>query len=155
MIDTLVQWLIDWGYPGLFLSAFLAGSLIPFSSEIVLLTLVKLGLNPMVCLVLATLGNTLGGMTCYGMGWAGRTDWIERYLHVKQDKVDKMQRFLQGKGSMMAFFAFLPFVGGVLAVALGFMRSNITLTTLSMMLGKLLRYIVLLWAMQETLQLVM
>ena len=58
MIDTLVQWLIDWGYPGLFLSAFLAGSLIPFSSEIVLLTLVKLGLNPMVCLVLAMLGNT-------------------------------------------------------------------------------------------------
>lgn len=155
MIDTLVQWLIDWGYPGLFLSAFLAGSLIPFSSEIVLLTLVKLGLNPMVCLVLATLGNTLGGMTCYGMGWAGRTDWIERYLHVKQDKVDRMQLFLQGKGAMMAFFAFLPFVGGVLAVALGFMRSNITLTTISMMTGKLLRYIVLLWAMQETLQLVM
>ena len=155
MIDTLVQWLIDWGYPGLFLSAFLAGSLIPFSSEIVLLTLVKLGLNPMVCLVLATLGNTLGGMTCYGMGWAGRTDWIERYLHVKQDKVDRMQLFLQGKGAMMAFFAFLPFVGGVLAVALGFMRSNITLTTISMMIGKLLRYIVLLWAMQETLQLVM
>ena len=155
MIDTLVQWLIDWGYPGLFLSAFLAGSLIPFSSEIVLLTLVKLGLNPMVCLVLATLGNTLGGMTCYGMGWAGRTDWIERYLHVKQDKVDRMQLFLQGKGAMMAFFAFLRFVGGVLAVALGFMRSNITLTTISMMMGKLLRYIVLLWAMQETLQLVM
>ena len=155
MIDILVQWLIDWGYPGLFLSAFLAGSLIPFSSEIVLLTLVKLGLNPMACLVLATLGNTLGGMTCYGMGWAGRTDWIERYLHVKQDKVDRMQLFLQGKGAMMAFFAFLPFVGGVLAVALGFMRSNITVTTLSMMLGKLLRYIVLLWAMQETHQLVM
>ena len=155
MIDILVQWLIDWGYPGLFLSAFLAGSLIPFSSEIVLLTLVKLGLNPMACLVLATLGNTLGGMTCYGMGWAGRTDWIERYLHVKQDKVDRMQLFLQGKGAMMAFFAFLPFVGGVLAVALGFMRSNITLTTISMMMGKLLRYIVLLWAMQETLQLVM
>lgn len=148
MIDTLVQWLIDWGYPGLFVSAFLAGSLIPFSSEIVLLTLVKLGLNPMTCLMLATLGNTLGGMTCYGMGWAGRTDWIERFLHVKQEKVDRMQRFLQGKGSMMAFFAFLPFVGGVLAVALGFMRSNIPLTTISMLLGKLLRYIVLLWAMQ-------
>lgn len=155
MIDTLVLWLIDWGYPGLFLSAILAGSLIPFSSEIVLLTLVKLGLNPTICLILATLGNTLGGMTCYGMGWAGRTDWIERYLHVKQEKVDKMQLFLQGKGAMMAFFAFLPFVGGVLAVALGFMRSNIPLTTFSMMIGKLLRYIVLLWAMQETLQLVM
>ena len=155
MIDTLVQWLIDWGYPGLFLSAFLAGSLIPFSSEIVLLTLVKLGLNPPLCLLLATIGNTLGGMTCYGLGWAGRSDWIERFLHIKPARVERMQRFLQGKGALMAFFAFLPFIGGVLAVGLGFMRSNIPLTTLSMAVGKLIRYIILLWAMQESLQLIL
>ena len=55
----------------------------------------------------------------------------------------------------MAFFAFLPFIGGVLAVALGFMRSNIPLTTLSMAVGKLIRYIILLWAMQESLQLIL
>lgn len=66
-----------------------------------------------------------------------------------------MQRFLQGKGALMAFFAFLPFIGGVLAVALGFMRSNIPLTTLSMAVGKLIRYIILLWAMQESLQLIL
>lgn len=152
MMDTLIQWLIDWGYPGLFLSAFLAGSLIPFSSEIVLLTLVKLGLDPVICLALATAGNTLGGMSCYMMGWAGRTDWIERYLHIKEERVVKMQQFLQGRGAMMAFFAFLPFVGGVLAVALGFMRSNVPITTCSMLVGKLLRYILLFWVMKEALQ---
>ena len=39
-VDTLVQLLIDWGYVGLFISALLAGSIIPFSSEIVMVALV-------------------------------------------------------------------------------------------------------------------
>jgi len=38
-IETVSQILIDWGYPGLFISALLAGSIVPFSSEIVLLGL--------------------------------------------------------------------------------------------------------------------
>ncbi len=49
-IETVSQILIDWGYPGLFISALLAGSIVPFSSEIVLLGLVKLGLDPTLCL---------------------------------------------------------------------------------------------------------
>ena len=52
-----------------------------------------------------------------------------------------MQRFLQGKGALMAFFAFLPFIGEAIAIALGFMRSNVMLTSLSMFTGTLIRYI--------------
>ena len=48
----------------------------------------------------------------------------------------------------MAFFAFLPFVGEVIAIALGFMRSNIWLTTISMFAGKLIRYILMLLALK-------
>ena len=48
-----------------------------------------------------------------------------------------MQHFLHGKGALMAFFAFLPFVGEAIAIALGFMRSNLMLTTTSMFAGKL------------------
>ena len=59
-----------------------------------------------------------------------------------------MQRFLQGKGALMAFFAFLPFIGEAIAIALGFMRSNVMLTSLSMFTGKLIRYIVMLSALQ-------
>ena len=140
-IETVSQILIDWGYPGLFISALLAGSIVPFSSEIVLLGLVKLGLDPTLCLISASLGNTAGGMTCYYMGRLGRIDW--------------MQRFLQGKGALMAFFAFLPAIGEVISIALGYMRSNVWLTTASMFAGKLIRYIILLKAMQEALNLVM
>ena len=109
-VDTLVQLLIDWGYVGLFISALLAGSIIPFSSEIVMVALVKVGLSPALCVLSATLGNTLGGMTCYYMGRLGRIDWIEKYLKGKREKKERMKHFLQGKGALMAFFAFLPFV---------------------------------------------
>ena len=150
-IDTLIQLLIDWGYVGLFISALLAGSIIPFSSELVLVALVNVGLSPAVCVLSAALGNTVGGMTCYYMGRLGRIDWIEKYFKVKKEKIDRMQHFLQGKGALMAFFAFLPFVGEAIAIALGFMRSHLMLTTVSMFIGKLLRYMAMLWALQEAL----
>ena len=59
-----------------------------------------------------------------------------------------MQQFLQGKGALMAFFAFLPFVGEVIAIALGFMRCNIWLTITSMFTGKLIRYVLMLLVLQ-------
>lgn len=152
-VDTLVQLLIDWGYVGLFVSALLAGSIVPFSSEVVMVALVKVGLSPALCVLAATLGNTLGGLTCYWMGRLGRTDWIEKYFKVKKEKIDRMQRFLQGKGALMAFFAFLPFVGEAIAIALGFMRSNLVLTSVSMFAGKLVRYVAMLWALQGAISL--
>ncbi len=147
-IESLTQILTDWGLPGLFLSAMLAGSIIPFSSEIVLVALVKVGLDPTACVLAATLGNTAGGMTCYWMGHLGKVDWLERYFKIKKEKVDQMQHKLKGKGALMGFFAFLPFIGEIIAVALGFMRSNVWFTTLSMFVGKLVRYIVMLLALQ-------
>ena len=147
-METITEFLIDWGYWGLFLSALIAGSVLPFSSEAVMVVLAGMGLDPVGCVVAAALGNTLGGMTCYYMGRLGKTDWIEKYFKVKKEKVDKMQAFLQGKGALMAFFAFLPFVGEAIAIALGFMRSNVWLTTSSMFAGKLVRYILMLLALQ-------
>ena len=148
-VDSLVQLLIDWGYLGLFISALLAGSIVPFSSELVMIALIKVGLSPVMCVLFATLGNTIGGMTCYYMGRLGKISWIEKYFKVKKEKVDKMVKFLQGKGALMAFFTFLPAIGEVIAIALGFMRSNTWLTIVSMFVGKLIRYILLLYALES------
>lgn len=148
-VDSITQLLIDWGLPGLFISTLLAGSIVPFSSELVVVALVKLGLPPIACLLSATLGNTVGGMTCYYMGRLGKISWIEKYFKVKKEKVDKMVNFLQGKGAMMAFFTFLPAIGEVIAIALGFMRSNTWITLGSMFAGKLVRYILLLYALES------
>ena len=147
IIATVQQFLIDMGYPGLFVSAMLAGSIVPFSSEVVLVVLIKLGFDPLYSVVWASLGNTAGGMSCYFIGYLGKVEWAEKYFKVKHEKILKMQKFLQGKGAMMAFFAFLPTIGEVISMALGFMRSNVLLTTSSMFVGKLVRYIFVVYCM--------
>lgn len=139
-MDSLIEFFVEWGYVGLFLSAFVAGSIVPFSSEAVMVVLIEMGLNEWGCLAAATAGNTLGGMTCYWIGRAGRREWITRYLRVSDEKLARAERFLAGRGAVMGFFAFLPYVGEAIAVVLGLMRSGMLLTFTSMALGKALRY---------------
>ncbi len=138
-METLTQLLLDWGYGGLFLAAFAAGSILPLGSEVLFMLLLGMGLNPVGCIVAATAGNTLGGMSCYAIGRLGKTQWITR-LGVSAEKLAKAQRFLHGRGALMGFFAFLPVIGEAIAVALGLMRANVWITTLAMGLGKLARY---------------
>ena len=132
--------LSEWGYAGLFIAAFLAGSILPFSSEVVLGLLLVAGYSTWGCVVSATAGNWLGGITCYYIGRLGKTAWIEKYLKLSHEKLDKTQRFLQGKGSLMGFFAFVPGVGDAIVVALWLMRANLWGVALSMLLGKGIRY---------------
>jgi membrane protein YqaA with SNARE-associated domain len=150
-METLTQFCVDWGYWGLFLSAFIAGSVIPFSSEAVLLVLVRMGLDPVWCILAATLGNTAGGMTCYWIGRLGKREWIHKYLRVSEQQLDRVGRILAGKGAWSALFAFLPYVGSAISILLGIMRSNIPITLLAMMIGKALRYVVLLYLTLGTL----
>lgn len=131
--------MLEWGYWGLFLSALIAGSIFPMSSEAVMVGLLALGLNPVGCVVAATLGNTLGGMTCYWIGTLGKREWIA-WLGIREEQLDKATRFLGGRGAWMAFFSFLPTIGEAIAVVLGLMRSNRTITCTAMLLGKALRY---------------
>ena len=142
-LDTATQLCIDWGYWGLFLSAFVAGSIVPFSSEAVMVVLVRLGLDPALCLLAAATGNTAGGMTCYWIGTLGKTEWITR-LGVSTRQLARARKFLSGRGALMAFFAFLPTIGEAIAIVLGLMRSNVWLTGSAMLAGKILRYIVVL-----------
>ena len=145
-IASLTQFFTDWGYVGLFLSAFVAGSILPFSSEVVLVILVRMGLDPLLCLFAAASGNTLGGMTCYWIGHLGRREWIGRWLRIDERTLEKASRFLGGRGALMGFFAFLPYIGEAVALLLGLMRSNQWLTAGSMLVGKLVRYLAVLGA---------
>lgn len=154
-MDAFLQFLIDWGYWGLFLGSFIAGSVIPFSSEAVLVACVgPLGLDPAVCTLAATAGNVAGGMTCYWMGHLGNMVWIEKYFHVSKEKLDKAERFVQGRGAWMAFFAFIPLLGSAISIVLGMMRANIWMVLLSMSIGKILRYALLVWGVMEAASLI-
>ena len=142
-MDAFIQFLIDWGYWGMVLSAFLAGTILPFSSEVVLLACIGLGLDPVWSTLFTTAGNALGGFTCYWIGRIGKTEWIEKYFKVDKKQMDKAIRFIHGRGSWMAFFSFLPVIGDALLIALGFMRGNVWITTIAMTIGKLARYAII------------
>lgn len=132
--------LIDWGYIGVFIASFLAATVLPFSSEVVLTGVLLAGANYWPCMIAATVGNFLGGMSCYYLGRLGKIEWIEKYLKLNITKLQKIQQWIEGKGSIMAFFVFLPGVGDFIAVALGFLRGNVWIVSISMFLGKAIRY---------------
>ena len=142
-MDAFLQLLTEWGYIGMFISAFLAGTILPFSSEAVLLACVGLGLDPVASTLSTTAGNALGGITCYWIGHLGKLEWIEKYLKVDKKQMDRAERFIRGRGSWMALFSFLPVIGDAILIVLGWMRANAWIVALSMTLGKLARYAIL------------
>jgi membrane protein YqaA with SNARE-associated domain len=145
-MDQLVDFLISYGYWGMFGAAFLAGSFIPYSSEAVMVALQATGLSAVPLVAYASAGNILGSMVNYSIGRLGRLDWIERYLHVGPEKIEKAQRFLAGRGAWMGFFAFLPVIGTAITIVLGLMRANRLITYISIAIGKTLRYALLAYA---------
>lgn len=144
-METLIPLLESYGYWGLFIAAFIAGSVFPWSSEAIMLALQAAGLEPVGLVLYGTAGNVLGSMFNYWVGHLGRIDWIERYLHVKKESLDKAQRFMGGHGAWIGFFAFLPIIGSAITIMLGLMRANILITFVSITLGKFLRYAILVY----------
>ncbi len=144
-MDQLIDILTSYGYIGMLISAFLAGSFFPFSSEAVMLALLAAGLNPIELIIYGSVGNVAGSMFNYIVGRMGKLEWIEKYLHVKKESIDRAQRFMAGHGAWMGFFAFIPILGSGITIVLGLSRANIPLSVLSITIGKVLRYIILVY----------
>ena len=139
-----MEWIIDlltnYGYWGMLMAAFLAGSVFPFSSETVMLILLGSGLDGWQLVLYGSIGNTLGSVFNYFVGRQGKVEWIEKYLKIKKEQMDRAQRFMAGRGAWMGFFAFLPILGSAITVTLGFMRANMLISFISIAIGKFLRY---------------
>ena len=144
-MEFIIHFLTQYGYWGMLLAAFLAGSFFPFTSEAVMIGLMATGLDPWVLMVYGTIGNVLGSIVNYCVGRIGKMEWIEKYLHVSEESLAKAHRFLAGRGAWMGFFAFLPVLGSAITIALGLMRSNIVITFIAITLGKIFRYIILIY----------
>ena len=133
----------EYGYWGLFLASFLAATILPFSSEVVFAALIAAGLDVWSLIIFATVGNSLGGATCYYLGRLGKIEWLNRWFRISEDNIIKTINKLQGKGSLMGFFGFLPAVGDIILIALGYMRANTYLVMISMTIGKFARYFII------------
>lgn len=141
-MDALVDILVTYGLPGMFVSAFLAGSILPFSSELVMAGLQLAGADPWGLVVWGTLGNTLGGLLNYGIGRLGREEWITRYAKVSPERLERGRHWVHRYGAWAGLLSWLPVVGELITVAMGYLRVNWATSLLAILVGKGLRYYV-------------
>lgn len=120
------------GLAGLFVSSFVSATLLPGGSEIVLWALVHHDPSLLWPAVgVATVGNTLGGLTSYGVGrlvprreLPRGIDWVRRW------------------GVVALLASWLPIVGDALCVGAGWLRLPLLPSIATIALGKLARYAV-------------
>lgn len=134
-----MDWLLDLGYFGLFVGSFLAATVVPFSADVLLVGMLVAGGSPWAVIAIATAGNFLGGLTSYGIGRIGKWEWIER-LGVKPETLEKQKAKVDRYGSWLALLSWVPFVGDIFAVALGFYRTKFLSSALFMFIGKFGRF---------------
>lgn len=106
-----------YGLVGVFASAFLGGSIIPFSSELVVIAAIAGGLPPMPVFLLACLGNSLAVFLNYGMGY-----WAQKGVSVKYKMPVNAISQLKKYGWPALLLSWVPIIGDPLTVGAGFLN---------------------------------
>ena len=126
----------------LFLSAFISSTLFPGGSEATLLYLASEAKHPLLLLlIVATLGNTLGAMTSWGIGRLIAIRYSAEKLpkESQQKAVARIQKY----GSPVLLLSWLPIIGDPLCVAAGWLRVNWLYALVFIAVGKAVRYTVI------------
>lgn len=132
------------GYFGLFIVTFLSATILPFSSELLLIGMFSNNYPIINCVLIATLGNSIGGITNYLIGKIGNPLWLMKF-GVKEEKILKQQSIIQKYGAWLALVSWIPIIGDPLMIALGFYRVRFITFLILLVIGKATRYIVIGW----------
>ncbi|MFR9651996.1 MAG: DedA family protein, partial [Rikenellaceae bacterium] len=98
-----MEWLVEWGYVGLFIASFISATVLPLSSEVFLVALLtRSGVDPYIAIGAATMGSWLGGLTTYYVGYLGNWVWIERWLRVSHERLIAQQSKVRRWGALLA-----------------------------------------------------
>ncbi|OFZ67093.1 MAG: hypothetical protein A2V79_00965 [Betaproteobacteria bacterium RBG_16_56_24] len=118
----------------LFISSFLAATLLPGGSEATLFAVLKAYPETLwIALITATIGNTLGGMVTFGMGW------LLPQTHIQTQQIKHVEK-VRNYGVPVLLLAWVPLLGDALCLAAGWLRLNWWQAALFMALGKFARY---------------
>ena len=131
------------GYIGLLVSAFLAATILPLSSEVVLSALLLNGFSPIALVTIATIGNVLGSLANYALGYWASLELIKKWLKISEEEfVRAEQRFVK-YGLFSLCFAWVPIIGDPLTLIAGVLRIRLLWFLILVTAGKLMRYIVI------------
>ncbi|MBO4451642.1 MAG: DedA family protein [Bacteroidaceae bacterium] len=142
-MDSLNEFFISYGYWGMGIASFFAGTFFPFSSEAVMAALLATtSMDPVLVVVSGTIGNVLGSMVNYFIGSLCKPQTVSRIFHIKPERMDTAQQYVMKYGAWMGFFTFAPILGTAISLALGMLKANVWYTFLTTFLGKTVRYVI-------------
>ncbi|MEA3404772.1 MAG: YqaA family protein [Pseudomonadota bacterium] len=133
-------------YLSLFTVSFLAATLLPAASEVLLTGLLSSGYDPFTLWLVATLGNSLGSAFNYGLGRYFLHYQDRKWFPFKAQTLDKGHRWFNRYGVWSLLFAWAPVFGDLLTFIAGILRVNFLLFVILVVIGKGIRYAILLQA---------
>jgi membrane protein YqaA with SNARE-associated domain len=135
----------------MFSGAFLAATLLPGGSEVLLVALLNQTPTAWFALwMLASIGNTLGAMTSYGLGRAGRLAKSPQDIQSRQYRY--ALAWLEQYGMWALLLSWLPIIGDLLCLLAGWLKIPIVPASFFMFFGKLLRYSVIVFLVLYTVE---
>jgi len=132
-------------YLSLFISGFIAATLFPASSEVLLLILQQQGYHLFGLWLAATSGNTLGSCVNWYLGKELLRFQHKSWFPLKPEQLQQGQQYFQRYGIWSLLFAWLPVVGDPLTLVAGMMKIRFRIFLILVLAGKGARYAVLLW----------
>lgn len=148
----MTDFIFSLGYFGLFLITFLAATLVPLASEVFVLGMPLLGYNVWIVMLVALVGNFFGNLTNYYVGLRGSEFVLSRYIKIKEKTWKRAERFYERWGPVALFFSWMPIIGDPLTVVAGAFKIDLRIFTFWVLLGKLVRYLLLLGIAQNLLR---
>jgi len=136
----------------LFGSAFLAATILPFYSEVVMFAMLRAGEPPALLLLAATTGNTLGAVVNWVLGRYLLHFQHRKWFYFKPEQIARMQVWFQRYGVWTLLLAWMPVVGDPLTLVAGVMRVRLWLFLLLVGIGKSVRYIAVIYFSELTTQ---
>ena len=138
-----MEYFAELGYFGLFIAAFLAATILPLSSEVVLSALLINGLSPIALITIATTGNVLGSLANYALGYWASLGVIKKWLNISEQEFIRAEQRFAKYGMISLCFAWVPVIGDPLTVIAGILRIRLLWFVVLVTAGKLTRYIVI------------
>lgn len=137
--------LAAYGLPALFILSFLASTMLPLGSEWLLVALLVQKHEPMLTVLIATVGNYLGACTSYAIGLYGGDFLIKKLLRIGDAERSRAERFFARYGSWSLLLSWLPVIGDPLCLAGGVLKIPFTRFSILVASGKALRYSAVAW----------
>ena len=151
MIEFLSGLIEEHAFIGLFITSFLASTILPLGSEAFVVLLISRGFDTLSVIMVASIGNYLGACTTYYVGLKGRTDVIERFFSISMEQLEKTDKMFAKYGSFLLLLTWMPIIGDAIAATGGVLKLDFKVFSFYVFIGKMARYATLSYITVSTL----